>query len=78
VVGLDRAEGTALLAELFAHATRAEFTYRHTWRAGDACLWCNTHTMHMRERFADTDVRVLRHVNILGRSDPRQLAAAGR
>ena len=78
VVGLDAAEGAALLAELLAHATRDEFTYRHAWRAGDACLWCNTHTMHRRERFADTDVRVLRHVNILGRSDPRQLAAADR
>ncbi len=78
VVGLDPAEGTALLADLLAHSTRAEFVYRHAWREGDACLWANTQTMHRREHFPDVDVRVLRHVNILGRADPRQLAATER
>ena len=72
VQGMSPADGTRLLAELFAHCTRDEFVYRHVWRRGDACLWLNTHTMHQRESFPDTDVRVLRHVNILGRSDPRQ------
>lgn len=72
VQGMSKEDGTQLLAELFAHCTRDEFTYRHKWRTGDACLWLNTHTMHQRDSFPDTDVRVLRHVNILGRSDPRQ------
>jgi alpha-ketoglutarate-dependent taurine dioxygenase len=75
VCGMSPAEGRALLDDLFAHCTRDEFVYRHTWRTGDACLWLNTHTMHQREAFPDTDVRVLRHVNILGRADPRQQAA---
>lgn len=76
VQAMCRADGTRLLAELFAHCTRDEFVYRHVWRRGDACLWLNTHTMHQRESFPDTDVRVLRHVNILGRSDPRQIVSA--
>jgi hypothetical protein len=30
--------------------------------------------MHARDAFPDTAERVLRHVNILGRTDPRQPA----
>jgi alpha-ketoglutarate-dependent taurine dioxygenase len=75
VLGMSATDGRALLDELFAHCTRPEFVYRHTWRTGDSCLWLNTHTMHAREAFPDTSVRVLRHVNILGRSDPRQQIA---
>ena len=76
VLGMSHDAGTQLLADLFAHCTRDEFVYRHVWRTGDACLWLNTHTMHQRESFPDSDVRVLRHVNILGRADPRQGIAA--
>jgi taurine dioxygenase len=76
VLGLDPDDGRALLTELYEHATRDEFVYRHRWRTGDAFLWCNTHTLHQRERFPDSEVRVMRHVNILGRADPRQLAGA--
>jgi len=73
VLGLDPAEGRALLADLLAHCTREEFVYRHVWHRGDAVLWINTQTMHEREAFCDDDLRVLRHVNILGATDPRQL-----
>jgi taurine dioxygenase len=76
VQGIPAADGRALLEELFEHCTRAEFVYRHQWRAGDACIWLNTHTMHAREAFPDTAERVLRHVNILGRADPRQAAVS--
>ena len=76
VVGHDPEGGRALLADLLARCTRDEFVYRHHWRTGDACLWHNTHTLHRREAFPDADVRVMRHVNILGAADPRQRAAA--
>jgi taurine dioxygenase len=72
VQGMSPRDGERLLEELFAHSTRPEFVYRHAWRPGDAVLWCNTHTMHARAPFPDTAERVLRHVNILGRTDPRQ------
>jgi taurine dioxygenase len=77
VQGMPAADGRALLEELFTHCTRSEFVYRHQWHAGDACLWLNTHTMHARDAFPDTAERVLRHVNILGRTDPRQPAVVG-
>ena len=75
VLGFDPAAGGALLAELLEHCTRDEFVYRHVWRRGDAVLWLNTQTMHEREAFPDEHERVLRHVNILGTTDPHQVAA---
>jgi len=46
VIGMDEAEGKALLARMLAWATRPEYTYRHSWRLGDLVMWNNTGTMH--------------------------------
>ena len=46
IVGMDAAEGDALLARLFEHATRPEFVYRHQWRVGDFLMWDNCSTQH--------------------------------
>jgi taurine dioxygenase len=72
VVGLSEDDSTLLLKELYAHCTQEKFVYRHRWRVGDSALWINTQTMHERESFPNDQVRVLRHVNILGVADPRQ------
>ncbi len=54
IVGMDRDEGRALLAELTAHATRPAFVHRHDWRVGDLVIWDNLATMHRALPFADT------------------------
>jgi taurine dioxygenase len=46
IVGVADDEGTALLAELLAHATQPRFTYAHRWRAGDLVMWDNCCTLH--------------------------------
>lgn len=46
VVGLTPGDSAALLAELQAHATRAEFVTRHKWRLGDLVVWDNRSLMH--------------------------------
>ena len=46
VVGMDRAEGDAILTELVAHVTDGRFTYVHEWEQGDMVLWDNWRTMH--------------------------------
>jgi taurine dioxygenase len=74
VVGMDPDESRALLTQLFEHATQDRFRYTHHWEQGDACLWHNIQTLHGREAFADDDVRLMRHLNILGITDPRQVA----
>lgn len=73
VVGMDPEQSTALLTELFDHCTDDRFRYRHHWEAGDACLWHNIQTLHGREAFPENEVRMMRHLNILGITDPHQL-----
>jgi alpha-ketoglutarate-dependent taurine dioxygenase len=46
VVGMDRDEGKALLAELLQHATAPQRVYRHAWTVGDLLVWDNTGVMH--------------------------------
>ena len=76
VVGYSAEDGARLLADLYAHCAEERFVYRHRWQVGDACVWINTQTMHEREAFPSDELRVMRHVNILGAADPRQAAAA--
>lgn len=72
IVGMDADQSRALLLELFDHCTHERFRTTHAWRPGDACLWHNVQTLHGRDAFADGDVRMMRHVNILGVRDPHQ------
>lgn len=46
LVGMDKAEGDALLAELYAHIVKPEFVYTHTWRPGDLLMWDNCSVQH--------------------------------
>jgi len=46
IPGLPEADGKALLEELFEHATKPEFVYRHHWQKGDVVIWDNYATQH--------------------------------
>ena len=46
IVELDEAASDALLAELYAHIEREEFTVRHDWQSGDIAFWDNRSTQH--------------------------------
>ena len=46
VAGLAPAESDALLEELYAHATKPVFQYRHVWRQGDVVGCDNRATIH--------------------------------
>jgi alpha-ketoglutarate-dependent taurine dioxygenase len=74
VVGMDPDESERLLTELFDHCTQDRFRLRHRWQPGDACLWHNLQTLHGRDAFSDQEVRIMRHVNILGITDPHQIS----
>jgi taurine dioxygenase len=45
-------QSEALLDELWAHATRDEFTWTQRWQVGDLIIWDNRCTMHRRDGFA--------------------------
>lgn len=44
-------EGHALMEELFAHQTQAQFVYAHKWRAGDLVMWQNVGLIHVATPF---------------------------
>lgn len=72
VVGMDPASSDDLLGRLFDHCTQEKYRFRHRWQPGDACLWHNLQTLHGRDAFPDDQERMMRHVNILGITDPHQ------
>jgi taurine dioxygenase len=43
---LQQEESDRILEVLFEHASRPEFIYRHSWRAGDFLIWDNASTQH--------------------------------
>ncbi len=46
IVELSQAESAAVLAVLFAHAQRPEYTMRWKWSAGDIAIWDNRAVQH--------------------------------
>lgn len=46
VSGMGEDEAAETIAFLFAHATRAENTYRHAWAPGDVVMWDNACVLH--------------------------------
>ncbi|MEQ8841090.1 MAG: TauD/TfdA family dioxygenase [Acidimicrobiales bacterium] len=46
IVNLPPDESDAILPFLKRHVHRPEFTYRHTWAAGDVIVWDNRRTQH--------------------------------
>lgn len=65
---LSRAESDALLAQLFDHGDRPEFTCRWRWSPGDIAIWDNRCTRHYAIGDYDEE-RVMHRVTVLGRYD---------
>ncbi len=64
---IDMADGEAkeLLDYLFEWSLRPEFIYTHEWEVGDALLWSNASTMHRREPFNESEIRLMKRTTIL-------------
>ena len=70
IVGMDEAEGGALLAALFAHETQPRYIWTHHWQAGDLVMWDNRATMHRREPFPDTQRRLMKRTQVFNDTVP--------
>jgi taurine dioxygenase len=70
IEGLDLPESEALLDEIWAHATRAEFSFAHRWQVGDLVLWDNRCTMHRRDPFDAAARRVMHRTQVKGVAPP--------
>ncbi len=60
-LGMDDAEGQALVAELYARATRREHVYAHKWRQYDLVFWDNRFVMHSATEYDRDRYRRLIH-----------------
>jgi alpha-ketoglutarate-dependent taurine dioxygenase len=66
VVGMDRAEGTALLAELLDRATQPELVYSHRWSIGDTVIWDNNGVLHRAAPYDPDSPREMLRTTVLG------------
>ncbi|MCW2365100.1 alpha-ketoglutarate-dependent 2,4-dichlorophenoxyacetate dioxygenase [Sphingobium sp. B11D3B] len=51
IIGMDEAEGRALLDALVAFASQPQFIYSHRWQQGDLLIWDNRCTLHRARPF---------------------------
>jgi alpha-ketoglutarate-dependent 2,4-dichlorophenoxyacetate dioxygenase len=64
IIGRPVEEGRALIEELIAFATQAQFVYQHRWAVGDLVMWDNRCTMHRGRPYDDTQRRVLHRTTV--------------
>ena len=66
VVGMDREDGQALLAELLDRATQPELVYRHRWAVGDTVIWDNNGVLHRAAPYDPDSPRWMLRTTVLG------------
>ena len=66
ITQLRRSESDALLAFLYEHATRPEYTVRYHWSSGDVGFWDNRATQHSVVGDYGEQPRVIHRVTLRG------------
>jgi alpha-ketoglutarate-dependent taurine dioxygenase len=66
VVGMDPAEGRALIARMQSWATQPHYVYRHEWQIGDLLIWDNTGVIHRAEPYPLDSGRLLTRTTLVG------------
>jgi len=66
IVGMEPAMADPLLAMLYAHIARPEFTVRWKWRVGDVAIWDNRVTQHYATYDYGDAHRVMNRATIVG------------
>lgn len=64
IEGMDEAEGSALLGELYAWQSREEFRYRHVWQTGMLVMWDNRSVIHTATGGYEGHARLLHRTTI--------------
>ncbi|MGI9611561.1 MAG: TauD/TfdA dioxygenase family protein [Acidimicrobiales bacterium] len=63
ILGMERADSSALLKQLHLHATRPEQVYGHEWEVGDLIMFDTLGTMHRRDSWDPTERRLMRQLS---------------
>lgn len=66
ILGMEDAEGAALLERMMAWATQPQYVYVHEWQVGDIVIWDNTGVMHRVQPYDIKSGRVLHRTTITG------------
>jgi alpha-ketoglutarate-dependent taurine dioxygenase len=66
IVGMDRDEGRALLAELLDGAAGTGKVYRHKWSVGDTVIWDNRGVLHRAAPYDPDSRREMLRTTVLG------------
>jgi alpha-ketoglutarate-dependent taurine dioxygenase len=66
IVGMDRDEGRALLADLLDRATTADKVYTHRWSVGDTVIWDNRGVLHRAAPYDQDSPREMLRTTVLG------------
>jgi taurine dioxygenase len=64
--GMTEAESAPLLAELFAHQVRPDFTCRVRWRPGTLAIWDNRQVLHFPLNDYQGHRRVMHRITLAG------------
>lgn len=70
ISGLDAAEGAEMIEYLYAHSTRAENVYRHTWSPGDVVMWDNRCVLHRADHADVVGDRVMHRGMVASAATP--------
>ena len=66
IEGVDDAEASRILEEIYDYTEAPEIKYTHKWRVGDLLMWDNLCSIHARTDFPATERRSMRRVTISG------------
>ncbi|MGE0384152.1 MAG: TauD/TfdA dioxygenase family protein [Gammaproteobacteria bacterium] len=66
VVGMDEAEGRALLEELWDFTNRVDFEFGVGLTPDDFVIWDNSATVHRRDGWDERDTRIMWHISLEG------------
>jgi taurine dioxygenase len=69
VEGMAASESRGLLEFLHDHASRPEFVYRHSWRAGDVVMWDNRCLLHYAIHDYGEARRLMHRVTVVDPTD---------
>jgi taurine dioxygenase/pentalenolactone F synthase len=63
IIGMERAESSALLKQLHLHATHPDRVYAHDWEVGDLIMFDTLGTMHRRDSWDPAQRRLMRQLS---------------
>ena len=66
IVGMDEAEGDALIRRLIDAVIQPQFIYEHNWREGDVILWDNYRMMHAAMGHPVDVLRIVQRATLRG------------